>query len=172
MRAAPKNLCQLPRGIKPYILVRTDLMRWSLSLYSEAYVNSMPQFNNKPLPKTTFRIETLSDIANKLIDKWRDKAEMYRKLVRCKFQPQLITFEAFEDTQELPPGLVRQLLPCGEQDRRRDYSSIRIVHSHRISEFVENVNEVIAHFAVTPYPSFADVFTHRANATAAEVVVA
>ena len=97
---------------------------------------------------------------------------MYRKLVRCKFQPQLITFEAFEDTQELPSGLVRQLLPCGEEDRRRDYSSIRIVHSHRISEFVENANEVIAHFAVTPYPSFADVFTHRANATAAEVVVA
>ena len=171
VRVGPKNLCQLPRGIKPYILVRTDLMRWSLSVYSEYNVNSMPQFNNKPLPKTAFRIEKLSNIANYLIGKWRDKAEMFRRLVRCKFQPQLITFEAFEDSQDLPRGLVRQLLPCGEEDRRREYSTVRIVHSHRISEFVENSDEVIAHFAVTQYPSFADVFKHRANATAAEVVV-
>ena len=82
--------------------------------------------------------------------------------------------------RELPPGLVRQLLPCEQEDRRREYSSIRIVHSHRISEFVENANEVIAHFAATPYLSFADVFTHQsfadkwreANVSAADVVVA
>ena len=77
---------------------------------------------------------------------------------------------------------MRQLLPCGErEDRQREYSSIRIVHSHRISEFVENANEVIAHFAATPYLSFADVFTHqssadkwrdKANVSAADVVVA
>ena len=68
-----------------------------------------------------------------------------------------------------------------KRHRRREYSSIRIVHSHRISEFVENANEVIAHFAATPYLSFADVFTHqsfadkwrdKANVSAAEVVVA
>ena len=167
LRADAATLCQLP-GTKPYILVRTDLMRWSLSIYSEKYVQSMPQFSNVTLPKVAFRIQTLSTIARQLIQRWAAKANMYTNLIRCGLKPQLITFEAFEDTQQPPFEMVRQLRPCRHEQRpERAYTSVRVVHSHRISEFVENADQVHAHFIATPYPTFAQVFTQKANVTAA-----
>jgi len=177
LRASAQTLCQLP-GTKPYILVRTDLLRWSLSVYSDRYLQAMPQFfrtkNGTAYdalpPKQAFDVGALGEIADSLVQNWRKKADLYTKLSRCGLRPRLITFEAFEDTQELPSGLSMQLLPCEQRKpppARTEYSSVRIVHSHRISEFVNNSDEVHAFFTATPYPTFAEVFASQANVTAA-----
>ena len=94
---------------------------------------------------------------------------MYTNLTRCGLHPQLITFEAFEESQQLPPSFVRLLLPCEHKElEQQKYESVRIVHSRNISDFVENADEVYDHFIATPYPTFAEVFTKRVNVTAAE----
>ena len=171
LRADADTLCQLP-GTKPYILVRTDLMRWSLSLYSDRYVQHMPQFRNHTLPMVAVSIDKLGQVARQAVRKWQQKAQLYTKLVRCGLHPQLIAFEAFEDMQQLPSRFETQLLPCkyAEQRPQHLYTSVRIVHSHRISEFVTNPDEVYAHFIATPYPTFAQAFTEQANLTAAKLV--
>lgn len=170
LRADTATLCNL-HGIKPYILVRTDLMRWSLSRYSSDIVLKHPQFNNDTLPMHKFSITRLRNTANSMISKWRVKADLYTNLTRCGLNPRLIIYEAFEDTQQLPHRFVRELLPREhEEPELQKYNSVRIVHSHHISNFVENADEVYAHFIAMRYPTFADVFTQQASLTASELM--
>ena len=40
---------------------------------------------------------------------------------------------------------------------------VKKVHSHKISDFVENAAEVIHHFEVTAYPTFPQIFFREGN---------
>jgi len=168
LRAHEHLLCRLGEHIRfdPLLIVRTDLLRWSLSLYSDFKegLQRMPQFiQNYTPPRVHYDIKLLEWVAsNVAIPYWKSKANAYRTLTRCGLRPRLLSSELFDETQLLQSSLRLSLLPCtrglsttleSSQLRR----SVQRIHPNRISAYVSNAAEVFAHFGQTAYPSFAQL---------------
>ena len=157
------------RRVRPVVLVRTDLMRWSLSTYGrfmkdEASWPANPQFGKSNLTSHVYDLSVLSKSAFSAVRIWNNIAVLLRAMRdHCKMPPLVQSYEAFEDRGGLPEGTADALLPCyrgrAQAMGTRNQRNVRIAHSHKISNFVSNSNEVIAHFAVTPYPTFAQALT-------------
>ena len=162
LRSFTEVLC--PLGVRAFIIVRTDLLRWSLSTYSEHHVEHLPQFKqNYTAPIVQVNIRGLAAAARANVERWEKSAAQALDLIHCGLNPRLISFEYFEDVQAPPPSLTKALTHNGEcSERGADRNvvhTVQQVHSRQISSFVSNAGEVYAHFATTRYPSFAEVFS-------------
>lgn len=140
-------------------------MRWALSIYGRVSADEKPnqQFGSEPtIPVSkVYSIGTLSTAAKQNARLLDTKVMLLRALRSvCGVRPAVQTYETYEMADALVDGMADFLLPCfkGATDGRAalDVRTVVRVHSHDIKTFVENAEEVMAHFAMTHYPRFAE----------------
>lgn len=174
LKDAVIRMCPLFRNrsmpVLPVLLVRSDLMRWSLSTYGrfDATMLDNPQFSNvhKHAEEVStpiyYHIPTLLQSAHAGVRIWHTQAKLIKGLQEeCGVTPMIQLYELFTDN--IPWDLHRSevVLPCR---KRLPYPvtnatvSVRRAHNHDIRSFVANAEEVYAHFALSSeYPRFATV---------------
>ena len=85
---------------------------------------------------------------------------------KCAVSPFLHVYEGFDDFQGQSHNITRYTTPClrsSPQANRHIEATVRHAHTHSISEFVSNFNEVYAHFASHDYPTFASVLRGKVH---------
>jgi hypothetical protein len=155
--------------VLPVILVRTDLMRWSLSAYgrlTEA-VDNNPQFDNKEIVAMNYDLDLLDSGANKNVMVWRFKAVILNALrAVCGVRPAVHVYEAFDMRQGLPEGMANYLLPCydGTADQLpvdASLETVRQAHTYNINEFVSNAEAVVGLFAMSSFMTFGETLAEQ-----------
>lgn len=169
------------RKIQPVVLVRTDLLRWSLSAYNRrdaVYGEDNPQFcgvsslkNGVVKPCATERkmvtinLTILAKVASHNVNRWRNVAQTLSILQQCGVQPMVSIYESFQDAGLAQDQLSDYLVPCAP--RRHQMKNIpgfetgvtvHKAHSNQISDFVSNAREVYDFFHLhRVFPTFTEV---------------
>jgi hypothetical protein len=130
------------------ILLRTDLMRWSLSMYDTLHLRGKEvhlQFSKNPrVEMHNVDIKVLATIARARAGAYGKKARYARELSKCGKTVTFVQYEHFLDSSPT----------CPQLEASSATSRVHRVHSSRVADFVENSGEVFALFAEERFPSF------------------
>mmetsp|Transcript_28312 Transcript_28312/g.59516 ORF Transcript_28312/g.59516 Transcript_28312/m.59516 type:complete len:333 (-) Transcript_28312:169-1167(-) len=182
VRASAETVCRL-RVQVPLVLVRTDMVLWSLSLarFTVAKeqagadgigVKQHPQFDvngSAHVHPLVYPIRRLDEAAEQVLYRWKEIAATINGLRRCGLSPGILVYEIFEEMQSPPTSLLELLLgDCGEANRTNHCMSLKSdrrvlhrVHDNHIRSYALNANEVIRHFIARRYPSFSDIMQQQ-----------
>jgi hypothetical protein len=139
------------------ILLRTDLMRWSLSEYDAVHLRGKEvhlQFANvnskdRRVEMHHVDIKALTTIAHKRARVYGKKARYAKELNKCGKKVTFVQYEYFLDSSPT----------CPQLEAPTAGSRVHRVHSSRLADFVENSDEVFALFAGERFPSFSQLYT-------------
>ncbi|KAJ1636653.1 hypothetical protein T492DRAFT_1140976 [Pavlovales sp. CCMP2436] len=164
-------------GVAIFVLVRTDLMRWALSLSKSVTARGCinPQFGlcARPEGKHHINIPKLKQEARKLISKWKGKAKFATHIARGKHlgsgasfrcpRVLLVSYEAFLEGRD---EVVSHMFAHVQRHNRLAKSlptphpqveGVKKVHLNEIEKWVSNYQEVQNMFQKARFPSFVDV---------------
>lgn len=174
VQRAVRDLCPLfnpadgSPPVRPVMLVRTDPMRWALSIYGRLVdgMQNNPQFTTGQISAMEYDLKKLQQAMAQNLHAWRIKADILEALrTVCGVRPAVHVYETFDMRQGLPEGMADFLLPCynGTADTLPvdDEQTVRHAHSYTIQEFVSNAEEVVAMFAMADFPTFGQVLAER-----------
>ena len=173
-------------GLKPLFLVRSDLLRWSLSRYDSKWSStkapegagvSQSSRMSLPVERRTYDLEHLARIAEKGIQSWKERVSVVRYLRQHGLSPEVLLYEDFLATS--PDAWSAAILekvnadPCEPHEKRT--ARVRRVRQGNIRDFAANAEAVEALFA--KYPSLASLFhegltTNRAKPNAITITSA
>jgi hypothetical protein len=157
------------RDVDIFILVRTDLMRWTLAQYGEGDPDYLrrydrySQFLDKPTVTTyKYRLDLLKKTASEAINVWKLKMFHVCWLLKAGFHPSHLHFVSYEHFTRDPNGTARKMASVlGGQTlkykQQRAPERTRKVHSNNISTFALNAPQIHAMFQPGQYPSFINV---------------
>jgi len=137
------------------IMLRTDLMRWSLSEYDtvhlrgkRAHLQFEPDAEDRRVEMHHVDIEALANIAHKQVQIYGQKARYAKELNKCGKKVTFVQYEYFLDSSPT----------CSQLEAPTSTERVHRVHSNRLADFVENPDEVFALFAGGIFPSFSKVY--------------
>lgn len=152
-----------------FILVRKDLMRWSLARYGRrdaeylARHDRYPQFMNKPrVEPYAYKLGMLRETALNASAKWAQKLRRACLMLKSGFNPKRVHFVSYERFAEDPKGVAHRMaeaLGGATPIYRQKRPPIRTqkVHSTDIATFATNAREIEAMFAPGTFMSFEQV---------------
>lgn len=151
------------------VLVRTDLMRWALSLYFKRNADKLdadlvngkldPQFTaNSSSQFDFYNLTLLSNTAADCVRAWQDTVRTLDTLRELGRKYAVITYEQFVSGGSSYLARVLSNVSvtpnCSEATNIYPPRRVHRVHSDDISVFAVNAGEVIRHFTTTVYPSW------------------
>jgi len=154
-------------SIRPVILVRTDLMRYTLSAYSRfsSKMANHPQFSaaNRSAGRIVYNLAKLFFAAKTRLKNWSKIAENIAALQACNVTVTLSIYEEFEDLMDVGQSLFKYLAPCVTSNLMRSWAkaTVRKVHQHAISDFALNYEEIHHFFAASDFPTFGEVLQRK-----------
>ena len=155
-----------------FILARTDLMRFSLSVFKSGNFSSWYQQFDRPAvrPKVHYNITDLQESAKFAQRQWKLGAGYFHKLsAQLRVPCDRIYFLRYEDYCTNSTAFCiafYDVAATGSAGVRYEYESrssaipkrkVHKVHSSNISSFVENSDEVEMHFKNEQYAPYEDV---------------
>jgi len=158
--------CATVRGrVDVVLLVRRDLLRWSLSRYTAPGWKEPdhPQFsNNYVAPAKRYEPEHLRQVARQLVEDWRAVLLTIKELHHCCTRQvtdiRIVTYESFLADQKATIDYIMADLPRNVHPDRPRFHHPRKIHDHAIGTFVLNVAEIERAFASWGLPTFQDVY--------------
>lgn len=153
------------------VIVRTDLMRWALSLYFKRNADKLdaelvhgrtdPQFTvNSSSQFDLYNLTLLSRTASECVRAWQDTVHTLDTLREMGRKYAVITYEQFVSGGSSYLARVLSNVSvtpnCSNAEDKKDDTPRKVhrVHGDDISAFAVNAGEVIQHFATTVYPSW------------------
>lgn len=150
------------------VLVRTDLMRWAISLYFKrgglpgSVVDERladPQFFNVTETLETYDLTLLSGNARECVGFWREKVALLDALRLARARYAVMTYEQF-----LAAGAkyLARVLDAVEMEHSHCSAAVhafiprsaRRVHGDNISRIALNADDILRHFITTTYPTW------------------
>ena len=144
VRLSSEEVCTL-RETDVRIMLRSDLMRYSLSRTILPGNHAYPQFSNSKQvqKKQYYPVHEVAALARALVRSWASIAKRIVEMHSCGKQITVINYELLEDSGVLDVSANQ---------------SVHRVHSHAISSFVANYADIYEHFLTTAYPMASEVF--------------
>ena len=156
------------------VLVRRDLMRWSLAAYGRHDPNSRlslyPQFEPEPTPGAptrclVYNLTALHLTAVDAVKAWQHKAATVCRLLAAGFSARNVHFVSYEAFARNPRAVARLVAALLNGTRltyreRAPFERTRKVHAHDISTFAANADDVRQLFSPggrPAFPTFEDV---------------
>jgi hypothetical protein len=160
-------------GVAIFLIVRTDLMRWALSL-TKSVTSSCPhpQFGGcNDAGKHRVNLVELKNTARKLVSKWKRKSRFAQRIARGEHlgpaapldcsRVYVVTYEAFlESKDRVVRSMFSHVQRASALAKAVPMPSRRVfkkVHSENISDWVENYQEVEKMFRLARFPLWADI---------------
>jgi hypothetical protein len=155
--------------VLPVVLVRADLMRWTLSGYGRMVegLDNNPQFTNHEISVMEYDLDLLDKGAQRNAGYWRSKTVILSALrTVCGVRPAVHVYEAFDMRHRLPKGMANYLLPCynGTADQLPvddSLGTVRQAHTYNINEFVSNADAVVGMFTMSSYMTFGSTLAEQ-----------
>eukprot|EP00211_Chloroparvula_japonica_P008008 CAMPEP_0119122644 /NCGR_PEP_ID=MMETSP1310-20130426/2837_1 /TAXON_ID=464262 /ORGANISM="Genus nov. species nov., Strain RCC2339" /LENGTH=304 /DNA_ID=CAMNT_0007112333 /DNA_START=209 /DNA_END=1123 /DNA_ORIENTATION=+ len=151
------------------LLVRTDLLRWSISSYigDKEYQKNhsrFPQFHQEKQTTYTYKLPFLKKTAEGLVHQWSRDIRSLKKALPAStpiHALRFITYEEFLENQDRCLSRLMEGLPVGPSIETEGYVK---VHDNNLS-FVKNLAEVKSAFEIWKLPSFLDVVREGTKTT-------
>ena len=185
VRLKPSEVRFLPPQAVCVVLVRTDLMRWTVSSYLKMYgelakrvgVEADPQFFNESALSAAnltsravfMHMARVNRAAEGLLHRWVVKVELLERLLAANRTAYVITYEQFLEGGALyvQKILRRARVACPQADnasldggvasRAGWGQQVHRAHGNMISDYAQNYDEIVRHFAITPFPRWANL---------------
>ena len=144
VRLSPEQVCTI-RETDIRIMLRTDLMRYSLSRTILPNNVAHPQFFKqfRQPHRQYYPVDQVANTARMLTKVWETIAQNILAMHSCGKEVTVINYELLEDS--------------GVLDSRIN-QSVHRVHSRAIAPFVENYASIYEHFLRTKYPTAPEIF--------------
>lgn len=153
-----EDLEQIPKGTTLLFLARSDLMRWTLSLYDKMtdYGPHDPQFHSENISvgKHFFEMDEVHRIAEELQTRWKSKIDLMEAASAHGLKHYTILYELF---LEDPEGYIADIAAKLQIDtgQRCNYTStVHKVHREEIGKSVTNHLEFRRFFETANIPPF------------------